>query len=94
MVVATRGRRYKKYLKVLKVLMENKHEKDKVMSNLRQLKGTEMEFGKISVTEDHTIEERQEIKTWVEKAKAKPKKAVIPKTFGGYEARQNTDCAW
>ena len=40
--------------------MENKHEKDKVMSNLRQLKGTEMEFGKISVTEDHTIEERQD----------------------------------
>ena len=54
----------------LKVLMENKHEKDKV-SNLRQLKGTEMEFGKIRVTEDHTIEERQEIKTWVEKAKRK-----------------------
>ena len=32
-----------------------------------------MEFGKISVTEDHTIEERREIKTWVEKSK-KPRR--------------------
>ena len=55
----------------LKVVMENKYEKGKVMLNLRQLKGTEIEFGKISVTEDHTIEERQEIKSWVEKAHAK-----------------------
>ena len=61
--------------------MENKHEKDKVMSNLRQLKGTEMEFGKISVTEDHTIEERQEIKTWVEKAKAKHQEGDNPETI-------------
>ena len=65
----------------LKVLMENKHEKDKVMSNLRQLKDTEMEFGKISVTEDHTIEERQEIKTWVEKAKAKNQEGEHPETI-------------
>ena len=65
----------------LKVLMENKHEKDKVMSNLRQLKGTEMEFGEISVTEDHTIEERQEIKTWVEKAKAKNQEGDNPETI-------------
>ena len=55
----------------LKVVMENKYEKENVMLNLRQLKGTQIEFGKISVTEDHTIEERQEIKSWVEKAQAK-----------------------
>ena len=40
-----------------------------------------MEFGKISVTEDHTIEERQEIKTWVEKAKAKNQEGDNPETI-------------
>ena len=30
-----------------------------------------IEFMKISVTEDHTIEERQEIKSWVEKSQTK-----------------------
>ena len=42
--------------------MENKYEKEKVMLNLRQLNGTEIEFGKIGVTENYTIEERHEIK--------------------------------
>ena len=33
--------------------MENKYEKEKVMLNLRQLKGTEIEFGRISYRRSH-----------------------------------------
>ena len=39
------------------------------MKNLRRLKGTEPEFGKISVTEDYTQNEREQIKEWNKKAK-------------------------
>ena len=39
------------------------------MQNLKQLKGKEDDFGKISVTEDYTKSERDEIKSYVEKAK-------------------------
>ena len=51
--------------------MESKQEKIKVLSNLKKLKGTEDEFGKISITEDFTETERGEIKRWVLKAKEK-----------------------
>ena len=39
------------------------------MGNLNQLKGTEDVFGRISITEDYTELEREEIKSWVNKAK-------------------------
>ena len=42
-----------------------------VMNNLKRLKGKEESFGKISITDDYTTSEREEIKRWVKKAKEK-----------------------
>ena len=55
----------------IKVIMGSKAAKEKTMSNLRKLKGTEEDFGKISVTEDYTQTEREKIREWAVKAKAK-----------------------
>ena len=41
------------------------------MANLNRLKGTEDEFGRISVTDDYTNNEREEIKAWTQKAQEK-----------------------
>ena len=56
--------------RTIKVVMKSSNDKDRVLSNLRKLKGTEEEFGKISVTSDYTKSERDQIKSMVEKAKA------------------------
>ena len=49
----------------LKLVMKSIVEKHKVMSRLGRLRGADEEFKKISVTDDYTVEERQEIKRWV-----------------------------
>ena len=51
--------------------MKSKDDKNKVMSNLKELKGTEDEFGRISVKDDYTTNERDEIKALTEKARVK-----------------------
>ena len=51
--------------------MKTECEKDSLLSRLPNLKNADDQFKKISVTDDYTIEEREEIKTWVEKAKEK-----------------------
>ena len=53
----------------IKVIIKTKEDQQKVMNSLRKLKGTEDEFGKISVTEDYTQTERKQIEEWVKKAK-------------------------
>ena len=58
-------------MRPLKIVMKSVDDKSKIMSNLRHLKGTEEEFGKLSVKDDYTNHEREEIKAWVQKAKAK-----------------------
>ena len=56
----------------LKVEMESLRKKNKVMMSLNKLKNTECEqLQRISVTDDYTIEEREEIKRWAEKGKDK-----------------------
>ena len=55
--------------RVLKICMKTKTGKESVMSNLSKLKGTEEEFGKISVTEDYTKTEREEIRKFTAKAR-------------------------
>ena len=57
----------------IKIVMQTNTEKDQVMANLRQLKGTETDFGKISITNDHTKTERDQIREMSEKAKEKSK---------------------
>ena len=59
--------------RVLKIVMPTKASKDDVMDNLRKLKGTENKFGKISVTDDYTVTERQKIKDFTEKAREQSK---------------------
>ena len=55
----------------IKIRMKNESEKENVMSRLPNLKNAEERFKRISVTEDYTMEERNEIRKWVEKAKEK-----------------------
>lgn len=55
----------------IKVTMKSKADKQKIMSRLSRLKGTEEEFGKISITEDYTKTERDLIKSWNANAKKK-----------------------
>ena len=52
----------------IKVTMKNEMDKDSIMANLRKLKGKENYKG-VSVTDDHTIKDRNLIKEWAEKAK-------------------------
>ena len=46
------------------------------MTSLRHLKGTEETFGKISVTDDFTVTERQKIKDFAEKAREQSKQDI------------------
>lgn len=56
------------YKRPLKIVLSSEEEKDSIMANLRKLKGKEKYIG-ISVKEDYTVQERELIKEWVEKAK-------------------------
>ena len=51
--------------------MKMKEDKQNVMRNLRKLKGTIDEFGRISVTEDYTQSEREQLRKWSDDAKKK-----------------------
>ena len=55
----------------MKLTMESKEEKDKFMSQLGKLKYAGAEYKKISVTDDYSLEERDEIRRWVTLAKRK-----------------------
>ena len=77
--------------RTLKIVMKNKQVKERVLRNLNRLKDTVEEFGRISVTDDYTNSEREEIKNWIKKAQEK-----VPKTRKKYlksEEIQKTGCA-
>ena len=57
--------------RTMKIVIKTKEDKERVMVNLNKLKGAEEEFGRISVTEDLTIRERNLVKQWVKKADEK-----------------------
>ena len=56
-------------IRPLKLKMKTEEEKDAVMARLPNLKNAEDKFKKISVTDDYTVDERNEIRKWVDKAK-------------------------
>ena len=56
-------------IRPLKIKFHSPEEKEKMMSRLSNLKRAEDKFRKISITDDYTIEERQEIKKFVDEAK-------------------------
>ena len=60
-------------IRPLRITMNTEEEKDKIMSRLPNLKNSRDRIKKITVTEDYTVEERQEIKKWVVRAKEKTK---------------------
>ena len=53
----------------IKIVMNTKADKEKVMKSLGRLKGTERYFGKISVKDDYTTQERECIRLLTERAK-------------------------
>ena len=53
----------------IKLVMKSKNDKEVVMGNLNRLKGTERYFGKISIKDDHTKNEREQIRSLTEQAK-------------------------
>ncbi|MCH2416953.1 MAG: hypothetical protein MK195_09375 [Acidimicrobiales bacterium] len=59
--------------RVLKIVMTSTAAKEKVMGNLRRLKDTEDQFGKISITDDYTSTEREKIKEFAERAREQGK---------------------
>ena len=68
------GKPNKNKRRTIKVTMKNNQDKENVMSNLRRLKDYAKEFGKISVTDDYTSGEREQIRCWVKKAEEKSSK--------------------
>ena len=53
----------------LKIKMSSEDDKDSIMSRLSNLKGADDKFSKISVTDDYTPDEREEIRRFVDDAK-------------------------
>ena len=60
--------------RTLKIVMSNSENKEMVMANLNKLKGTGDTFGWISVTDDYTNMEREQIRNKVTEAKELSKK--------------------
>ena len=53
----------------LRLTMNTEEEKNKIMARIPNLKNADDTLKNISVTDDYTVDERNEIKSWVEKAK-------------------------
>ena len=74
----------------LKIVMKNKDEKEKIMKNLHLLKGTERYFGKISVKDDYTSNERDQIRQLNDKAK----RLCIDNPEKVFKVRGNSKNGW
>ena len=59
------GEKRKDQPRPIKIVMESKNHKAEFMSKLWRLKHADNVYKKIRVTDDHTWEERQEIRRWV-----------------------------
>ena len=55
----------------IKVIMNNEQEQINIMRNPPKLKDADEQFKKLRITDDFTIEEREEIRKWVQKAELK-----------------------
>ena len=69
--VSRLGKENEKKQRPIKIKMRSVEDKENVMKNLKRLKGKEEEFGKISVREDYTTTQRDEIKYHIQRAEAK-----------------------
>ena len=57
----------------VKLVMNSSQDKDSIMSRLVNLNNADDIYRKLSVRDDYTIEEREQIKSWVRKAEEKNK---------------------
>ena len=65
------GRPEPNKIRPLKLEMASSIDRDLVMNNLNRLKDTEEELGKLNVKEDYTKKAREQIRNFVDIAKAK-----------------------
>ena len=72
--------------------MNNVTDKDNIMARLGNLKNAEDIYHQLSVRDDYTIEERNQIKEWVKKADQKNRDENTQR--GKCEAVQKTAFAW
>ena len=84
------GEKSKSKNRPIKIVMKNKTDKDNVMKNLGRLKGTERFFGKISIKDDHTTQERENIRLLTERAKAQ----AIENPDRVYKVRGDSKNGW
>ena len=68
-LVTRLGKQNESRTRPIKITMKTKEEKSNVKEKLGRLKGTERYFGKISIKDDYTTSEREEIKLLTERAK-------------------------
>ena len=78
-------------MRTLKIVMKTSDDKEKVMGNLRKLKGTEDEFGKISVTHDYSSTDREKIREFATKARLQGQQD--PTRVYKVRGTQKTGCA-
>ena len=74
----------------IKIVMKSKEDKDNVMKNLGRLKGTERYFGKISVKDDYTTNEREQIRMLTQQAV----KQTEESPDRSYKVRGNSKNGW
>ena len=77
----------------IKVVMNTVQKRNRILSNLRNLKGIS-EYKTISVTEDYTITERRMIKDWSDKAKEKNKNESPESKFVWRVGRSRKNRLW
>ena len=68
------GRKKEHQARPIKIVMESRSHKAEFMSKLSNLKYAGPVYNKARVTDDHSWEERQEIRRWVKMAKEKNEK--------------------
>ena len=61
-------------IRPMKVVLENKNDKEKIMKNVNELAKAEPKFKNISISHDYTKDEREAIKSKVAEAKEKSEK--------------------
>ena len=57
----------------IKITLRNLEDKEKVMTNLKNLKSIE-KYKRISITNDYTLTQRRIVKEWIQKAKERNEK--------------------
>ena len=74
----------------IKVVMKTLEDKENVMKSLGRLKGTERYFGKISVKDDYTSNEREQIRKLTDQANEKSESS----SDRTYKVRGNSKNGW